>query len=448
MAKKDSNFKAGMYLLETLTAGMYNEPLSIYREYVQNSVDSFDIVNRTMRRGPKLVKIDLDPFDKYVSVYDNGAGIPAAFAEKVLSSIGSSEKNDKLLRGFRGIGRLGGLAFCDKAVFQTKHAGEDVESIQEWNCKELRKILGDEKMRGMDLRSLFEKTTSFYQENGKSPTNSYFKVTLHDVTSFRNHILDLRKTEKYLQAVAPLPFDPDGFKYSDEISSFLRKNVPNYGEYTIRLNGNKVYKPYGNRLNTYKKRWDNLSGIETFKLREGKDVIAYGWFGKRNELLGSLSKTEGISGIRVRAGNITIGDGHLLDNCYREGRFNGYMIGEVHVVDPGLVPNSRRDDFVDNGAKLRFYDAVERRIGLPTSKEIRLRSKLNSLKASSGQKTEPAIDGFTSKLIPENKYAITESKPAKTFIGKIKDPNKVLGDILEACGDCDRIKSIISKYQI
>ena len=41
--KKKTPFKAGMYLLETLTSGMYNEPLTIYREYIQNAVDSIDI---------------------------------------------------------------------------------------------------------------------------------------------------------------------------------------------------------------------------------------------------------------------------------------------------------------------------------------------------------------------------------------------------------------------
>ena len=42
-ARTKSSFKAGMYLLETLTAGMYNDPLAIYREYIQNAADSIDI---------------------------------------------------------------------------------------------------------------------------------------------------------------------------------------------------------------------------------------------------------------------------------------------------------------------------------------------------------------------------------------------------------------------
>ena len=52
--KYSSNFKTGMYLFETLTAGMYNEPLSIYREYIQNSVDSIDLLKQKV--SPMLRK--------------------------------------------------------------------------------------------------------------------------------------------------------------------------------------------------------------------------------------------------------------------------------------------------------------------------------------------------------------------------------------------------------
>ena len=32
----------GKYTLESLTDGMYASPMDLYREYIQNSVDSFD----------------------------------------------------------------------------------------------------------------------------------------------------------------------------------------------------------------------------------------------------------------------------------------------------------------------------------------------------------------------------------------------------------------------
>ena len=34
--------KIGKFTLETLTTGMYDSPKDIYREYIQNAVDSID----------------------------------------------------------------------------------------------------------------------------------------------------------------------------------------------------------------------------------------------------------------------------------------------------------------------------------------------------------------------------------------------------------------------
>ncbi|MCI5141463.1 MAG: hypothetical protein D3909_07010 [Candidatus Electrothrix sp. ATG1] len=103
-------FKAGMYLLETLTSGMYNDPLSIYREYIQNSVDSIDQSAQPVKNA--VIKINLDPFLKNVTIYDNGDGITADSAEKVLSSIGSSGKIGTMQRLFRRAFQFHGTPFA------------------------------------------------------------------------------------------------------------------------------------------------------------------------------------------------------------------------------------------------------------------------------------------------------------------------------------------------
>ena len=45
MEFKESNMaeiEIGKFTLESLTTGMYNDPEIVYREYIQNAVDSFD----------------------------------------------------------------------------------------------------------------------------------------------------------------------------------------------------------------------------------------------------------------------------------------------------------------------------------------------------------------------------------------------------------------------
>lgn len=381
--QKRSSFKAGMYLLETLTSGMYNDPLSIYREYIQNAVDSIDMGKSHGKRKMTTINIDLNPQTRSISIRDNGIGIPAGEAERILSSIGSSNKQESgnyLLRGFRGIGRLGGIAFSDKAIFRTKAEGENIESIQEWDCKKLRKLLETKKYK-LTLKDLFGKITHFSQTNGLPSKDSYFEVILNGVSSFRNHIFDIAKIRNYIGQVAPVPFDYEHFSFGKHIDEYLAGHLSTFGVYNIYLNGKPIFKPYSNTVKTASKRGgtDCIKNVHFVEIRiNNENPIAYGWYGERQELLGSIRKGEIYSGIRVRVGNILLGDAHLLDRCFREERFNSYTIGEIHVDTSQLVPNSRRDDFVDNETKTAFYNYVEKNIGIPISKNIRLRSRLSS----------------------------------------------------------------------
>ncbi|MFH1216669.1 MAG: ATP-binding protein [Pseudomonadota bacterium] len=381
MKKGKQQFKAGMYLLETLTAGMYNEPLSIYREYIQNCVDSIDLA-RQAGQDDFEIRITLDPFEKVVLIHDNGAGIPASHAERVLSSIGSSDKIGTDQRGFRGIGRLGGIAFAQRVTFRTKAAGEKKISEQIWDCEKLRQLLSDPAKSPLSLEEMFQQVTAFNGLNSDVPENdSFFEVRLDGVESYRNQIFDIMRIKKYLSQVAPLPFDPESFDpFGNEITKYLYENVNKYGEYYVTINGTPVYRPYKKEFRvTNKGINDCIEEIEFVELKVNGKITAKGWLGKRRGFLGSISKGEGIAGIRVKVGNIMIGNEHLLDQFFREERFNSYTVGEIHIVSSDLVPNSRRDDFVDTPTKNLFFNAIEREIGLPVSKEIRLRSKLKSL---------------------------------------------------------------------
>jgi len=434
--KNKNSFKAGMFLLENLTSGMYNDPLIVYREYIQNAVDAIDL--KRNKRGAQ-VKIDIDPFNKTITIADNGIGIPAELANNVLSSIGSSNKKDNNgLRGFRGIGRLGGLAFCDKAIFQTKALGEKIESIQEWDCKKLRGLLSDNKNSALTLQQLFTKITNFSHENSKRAANSYFKITLKGVESFRNYIFDIQKIKRYLSQVAPVPFDLEQFSFGKEVNIFLKKNVNTYGTYDILLNGQKIGKPYSNEIRTTKYS-DHIVGVDTFRITTGSDILAYGWYGKRKNLLGSINRKDGVSGIRVRVGNVLIGDSHLLDGCFRESRFNSYTFGEIHVVSPKLIPNSRRDDFVDNDTKSHFYNAIEREIGLPFSKEIRQRSQQKSEQKSTT--LSPQLSLLNGKDKPSTTISHSEQKKAGQATAH-NSSNTIIPQIKNICGGCNKVKDI------
>ncbi len=422
------HFKAGMYLLENLTTGMYNEPLTIFREYIQNAVDSIDLSSNKGNNGLTKVDIELDPSERRITIRDNGIGISAKHAEQVLSSIGSSDKKSQNLRGFRGIGRLGGIAFSDRAVFRTKAEDEKVESLQEWDCAELRRILADPQKTNLSLENLFESTTNFFKNNSRSK-GGFFEVSLYGVNSFRNYIFDIERVRNYLSQVAPVPFDAKNFSFGPKITTFLENQVKNYGEYNIYINGAPIYKPYRDEIKVTKdEKFDYIKDIKTFSINiNGNEFVAFGWYGERQELLGSIRKGESSAGIRVRIGNILLGDSHLLDKCFREDRFNSYLIGEIHVISPKLIPNSRRDDFVDNEFKTLFYNSVEEEIGLPISKEVRFRSRLNS-----GINTQK--QGVTPALASKNKISHSS----------FRDCFKAIQNVCKKCHKLPKLITIMS----
>ena len=51
------DFTVGKYTLESLTNGMYSSPMDLYREYIQNAVDSFDEAVLTGVSKPHDLKI-------------------------------------------------------------------------------------------------------------------------------------------------------------------------------------------------------------------------------------------------------------------------------------------------------------------------------------------------------------------------------------------------------
>ena len=441
MKKMKTPFKAGMYLLETLTSGMYNEPLTIYREYIQNAVDSIDISTKNNGRSSKKIRIDLDPFNRRINILDKGYGIPTNLAMKTLCSIGSSDKTNERLRGFRGIGRLGGLAFCDKATFRTKAQNENIESIQEWDCVKLRKLMASPKESSKTLKQLFNRTTTFYTKNSKQTNGSYFEVTLNGVSSFRNYIFDIRKVKNYLSQVAPVNFNYNKFAHTNKINTILKKNLSNYNNYKIILNGEPIYKPYHDIVILSKQKNDYIHDVNLFKVVVKGTTIGYGWYGLRRDFLGSLARKEIGSGIRVRVGNILLGDEHLLDGCFKEKRFNSYLIGEIHVQTPLLMPNSRRDDFVDNDMKTLFYNAIEREIGLPISKEIRFRSKVNS-EIVSKTKINPVIN--LKQQESNNDQIDIKKRNNKLEYSKHTLKDDYLIKIINNCEGCPNLSNILS----
>ena len=68
----------GKYTLESLTTGMYIDPKVLYREYIQNALDSIDdaIEKKILSTESSKILIQIDKNSKKIIIEDNGSGIP------------------------------------------------------------------------------------------------------------------------------------------------------------------------------------------------------------------------------------------------------------------------------------------------------------------------------------------------------------------------------------
>ena len=107
-------------------------------------------------------------------------------------------------------------------------------------------------------------------------------------------------------------------------------------------------RPFQSEFEAKKGIKNSVARLEPFQIPGVNDGIdAIGWI-LHHDYLGALSENLGIKGLRIRVGNIQIGDANTLQNVFPESRFNSWAVGEVHILNPRLVPNGRRDDFEQN----------------------------------------------------------------------------------------------------
>lgn len=377
------NIQVGKYTLESLTTGMYSDPKIVYREYIQNSVDSLETAVQLSLLEPQSMRIDIiiDVADSYISIRDNGTGLSSSIAVPTLMNIGSSQKRHSNSRGFRGIGRLGGMSYCGRLVFTTSAENEATKTIIEFDCQKLRKLLIPGANEEMDLATVLSNVTRVHREDEKKERH-YFTVEMFDVSGFSD-LLNIDTVKSYISQVAPLTYESRRFFYSPDLHRFLAENGYEIEEFPIFIGASNselepVYKPNRHRYHSdrNKKKNDEILSLRTFRVEIEGELYALGWYGICN-WLGSLSEQE-ISGIRVRKGNILIGDSRTLNSIFKEPRFNGWTQGELFIVTDKLIPNARRDDFEQNEAYYKLINALQEGIGIEISRTIRETSSLRN----------------------------------------------------------------------
>lgn len=360
----EGDIVVGKDVLELVAGAMYSDPLTVYREYIQNAADAIDEARGaglvTSGETPQ-VQITFDHASRSVRVRDIGTGVSNADFARRLTAVGASEKRGTKQRGFRGVGRLSGLGYCQELVFRSRAKGDLKIKELSWDGRALREKLRDPAFTG-DLGDLIRTITrvTTYSDDGTFPPH-FFEVEMKKVVRIKNDLLmNEEEIRSYLSHVSPVPFHPD-FSFGAQIRPWL--NAQGLSEpINIELNDDRglVYHRITDRVESGRQASVDFSGVEFRVLKNSAgEVLAFGWL-MEHGYLGAMPRGSRQGGIRLRTRDVQVGDASVLASLFVEQRFSTWAVGELHVAHPKIVPNGRRDEFEHTAAYTELQDELKR----------------------------------------------------------------------------------------
>jgi len=428
------DIRLGKDVLELVSTAMYVDPLTVYREYIQNAADAIDAARAAGLLGPDdrgKVDILIDPPTRTIRIRDNGIGISEAEFAARLTALGASVKRGTGARGFRGVGRLVGLGHAQELVFRSRTVGQDTVCELRWDCRRLKAALADSSFGG-DVGDLIAQIVSLNYIAPEAYPAHFFEVELLKVVRQRSDkLMNPGAVSDYLAQVAPVPFSPE-FRFAEEILAALRE-VTSLGEIDIRINdGDPLHRPHRNEILMAPGKTNPFEELSIIRIpgMDG-DVAAVGWF-LHHKYEGALPVATLVKGVRLRVGNLQIGDHSVLEEMFPEARFNAWSVGEIHILDPRVVPNGRRDQFEQNA----HFNNLLNQLG-PPARDIARRCRTNSAKRSRLREFELGVQDVRSRLdilrqgglgrTQRNSHAIA-IEALLDRLGKLPEQEQLLGD--------------------
>ncbi|QNM83313.1 ATP-binding protein [Sphingomonas sabuli] len=350
---RDEDVRVGSYSLETLTTGMYEEPLHCVREYVQNAFDAIRSARATglLSDAAGLVTIAISGSAKRptLSIKDDGEGIPSAIAATTLVSIGASRKRSAINAGFRGIGRLAGIAYCTTLRFTTSARGEDKATVVEFDCGKMRGYMRP----GADVQDVVDVMVRCATTGTRAAAvNDHFtEVEMIGLNGIGVEFAEIDRLVPYLRQVCPTDYS-DRFTPAPKIRAFATSLGHPLAfveiETRYKREKNQILKAYDDSAPTKGK----TSIITDVELINSAELGWHGWIGLSNFKGEIIDDT--VAGIRFRIKNIQVGGSDIIEDLGAdltvggtEGRLQRWAVGEIFITDPAVVPNARRDGFED-----------------------------------------------------------------------------------------------------
>ncbi len=377
-AKLDSTVLIGPDLLDLITSGMYADPLILYREYIQNAADAIELLPNPQ---DGRIEVEINASRKSIVIRDNGPGLTFQQAVEALIPIAKSSKNRERNRGFRGIGRICGLAFANSIAFRTRTTTESAVSLVVWDGESLRRCIS----QNLSIADTVSRCVEVKQLESLDAPANYFEVEIRGVSRQAAIALNCVTVSDYVSEIGPVPF-PEDFPYQIEVKKFVGEHSKLY-EVPVKLfsrigesiaNDVSIVRPHSNVTISQYGKGTNFVEIEKFLVpkQSGEGLAAIGWIA-HTHYEGALPKSLGVRCLRARVGNMQIGRESAFDHLFSESRFNRWCIGEVHILDAEILPNGNRDYFELN-VHLRNFENHLRHVCRNIERRCRTASRYRS----------------------------------------------------------------------
>ena len=274
------------------------------------------------------------------------------------------------------------------------------------------------------LRPGIQQTTETTQLSDGEWPDRFFQVTIERVNRHAaSTLLNEEAVRSYLREVCPVPM-ASRFPLASEIRDFLSAHT-DYFVLDIRVNDDKqpVERPFAEAVPLTDQVGAPFEVLETHVISrpDGDDPAAILWLA-HTPYAGSIPRRLGVRGLRARIGNMQIGTDRVFEHLFQESRFNGWCIGEVHILDSRIVPNGRRDYF-QHGPHLRNLEnhigAVAQQIGSRCRLASSQRNKLRNLDGAINRLTGARDLARSGYLRPADAAALVERE--RTRIPSIRE---------------------------
>lgn len=354
----------GGFILETLTVGMYGESRNAIREYIQNSFDSIQRARETGVLGPKAghIVITMAADKRSLTIRDDGAGLPVKSATQTLTRVGASTKNHTRNAGFRGIGRLAGIVFCDRLTFVTKAKGEREQTMVVFDAKAMRAAMSPAKGSAASAEELMTAHVTSFRQPNSNAAQHFFEVRIEDLRDAPPECTSSQSMRNFLSQVAPVPYPPE-FPYRAKLDEAARAaGIPIEEVAVSVISGSRndaIYKLYGDQ---YEFDGGEIA-LTDCEIRHSPTSRWWAWIGKKAES-GAYTDSR-VRGLRVRVRNIQIDGADIFRaifqaNAKSQIRFQDYFLGEIFVKPTALIPNARRDGFEEDAS----WRSVQKELGV------------------------------------------------------------------------------------